>query len=159
MKRLLSVCCSMMLLVGAVTGCGSSQADQKEVSLTDFYQSLEEKYDWNNYMVDIDAEMRDSYYPGLNEIEMTQLVAKTPMMSSVVNELVFLECKDEGDTEKAAEILRQRVTDQANGGAWYPESMEAWENADVIQEGNYVAMIACADIQDEVENAFRDLFA
>ena len=48
---------------------------------------------------------------------------------------------------------------QAEGGAWYPESMEAWGKAQVIQRGTYVAMIASASYQQEMADAFNALFA
>ena len=65
----------------------------------------------------------------------------------------------EEDAEKAAEILQKRIDDQAAGGAWYPESMEAWGRGQVIQEGIYVAMIASAEHQEEIADAFEGLFA
>ena len=74
-------------------------------------------------------------------------------------ELVFLEAETEEDAEKAAEILQKRIDDQAAGGAWYPESMEAWGRGQVIQEGTYVAMIASAEHQEEIADAFEGLFA
>ena len=82
-----------------------------------------------------------------------------PMMSSVVNEVVFLQCKTEEDAAKAAAILQDRVDTQAEGGAWYPESMEAWSKGSVIQQGTYLAMIASAEHQNDVEERFNALFA
>ena len=46
-------------------------------------------------------------------------------MTSVVSEYMFLECQSEDDASKVVEILQARVDAQADGGAWYPESMEA----------------------------------
>ena len=91
--------------------------------------------------------MLDSYYPGLSEIPTKQFLAKAPMMSGVVNEVVLMQCENEDDAAKAVTILQQRITDQAEGGAWYPESMEAWSRGQVIQNGTYVAMIASAQFQ------------
>ena len=88
-----------------------------------------------------------------------QLLVKAPLMSSVVNELVLVECETAEDTQKAVEILQDRVDAQAEGGAWYPESMEAWGKAKVVQNGNYVAMVASAEHQDEIVEQFNDLFA
>ena len=61
--------------------------------------------------------------------------------------------------DREAEILQKRIDDQAAGGAWYPESMEAWGRGQVIQEGTYVAMIASAEHQEEIADAFEGLFA
>ena len=112
-----------------------------------------------NVVTDIEGELLESYYPGLGDIPTKQFIAMTPQMSSVVNELVFLEAETEEDAEKAAEILQKRIDDQAAGGAWYPESMEAWGRGQVIQEGTYVAMIASAEHQEEIADAFEGLFA
>ena len=109
-------------------------------------------------MVDIEGEMLGSAYPGLSEIPTEQLVAKMPIMSAVVNEMVFMECKTEADAENAAAILQDRIDLQAGGGAWYPESMEAWSKGIVIRQGSYVGMIASAEHQDEIAEKFNQLF-
>ena len=88
-----------------------------------------------------------------------QLIAKAPMISAVVNEIVLAECGTEEDAATAASILQDRVDAQAEGGAWYPESMETWSNAQVVQNGTYVAMIATADHQEEIAEQFNALFA
>ena len=44
----------------------------------------------------------------------------------MVNEIVLAECGTEEDAATAASILQDRVDAQAEGGAWYPESMETW---------------------------------
>ena len=49
--------------------------------------------------------------------------------------------------------------DQAAGGAWYPESMVAWEKAQVLTEGSYVALVASAQFQTEAAELFTAKFA
>ena len=151
---------AVMLLL---TACGSKEAETVDVDLEAFYGTLEEQYGWDQSMVDIEGEMLDAYYPGLKEIPTVQLVAKMPMMSSVVNEMVFLRCETEEDAEAAEELLQDRIDyqvgDEENpGGAWYPESIAAWEEGEVIREGAYVAMIASAQYQDAIEESFDALF-
>jgi len=109
-------------------------------------------------MVEIEGEMLESAYPGLSDIPTEQFVAKMPIMSSVVNEMVFLQCRTEEDAANAAAILQDRIDVQADGGAWYPESMEAWGNGIVIQQGTYVGLIASAEHQDEISEKFNQLF-
>ena len=161
MKKMLSLFMAVLMLVGALSACGGKKEEPvAKVDLTAFYTSLEESYDWGNgYMVDIEGEMLEMYFPGLAAVETEQFIAKMPLMSAVVNEVVFLECKSEEDASAAASVLQERVTMQAEGGAWYPESMEAWSKAKVIQNGNYVAMIASAEYQDEIVEKFNALFA
>ena len=151
---------AVMLLL---TACGSKEAETVDVDLEAFYGTLEEQYGWGQSMVDIEGEMLDAYYPGLKEIPTVQLVAKMPMMSSVVNEMVFLRCETEEDAEAAEELLQDRIDyqvgDEENpGGAWYPESIAAWEEGKVIREDAYVAMIASAEYQDAIEESFDALF-
>ena len=159
-KWMTFVLAAAMLLL---TACGSKEAEVVDVDLEVFYGTLEEQYGWGQSMVEIEGEMLDAYYPGLKEIPTVQLVAKMPMMSSVVNEMAFLRCETEEDAARAAELLQDRIDYQVGdennpGGAWYPESIAAWEKGEVIQQGVYVAMIASAEYQDEIADSFNALF-
>ena len=161
MKKSMTILLVLALALGTLASCGK-QADSEavDVDLPAFYTELEEKYQWGeNYMVDIEGEMLENYYPGISDIPVAQFVAKAPMMSSVVNELVLMQCQSEEDAAEAAAILQTRVETQAEGGAWYPESMEAWSKAQVIQYGAYVAMFASASYQQEIVDGFEALFA
>ena len=162
MKRLMTLALAALMLLGLLTACGGSKKEEvRNVDLQAFYKELQDSYEYwsDDYLVDIEGEMLESYYPGLADIETEQFVAKMPMMSSVVNEVVFLQCKTEEDAASAAAILQDRVDTQAEGGAWYPESMEAWSRGSVIQQGTYVAMIASAEHQSDIEERFNALFA
>ena len=76
-------------------------------------------------------------------------------MSSDVNEIVLMQCETEEDAENAAAILQARVDAQVEGGAWYPETQAAWEKAQVLREGTYVALIASGAHQEALEEQFR----
>ena len=61
------------------------------------------------------------------------------------------------------EILQSRISYQVGdennpGGAWYPESIAAWEKAQVVREGTYVALIASAEHQTEIVEQFQQQF-
>jgi hypothetical protein len=151
MKKKLSALLLALLMIVSMSACGGQQAEEKAVNLTDLYDSIAEKYDWSeDSMVTVEGDLLESFYPGLADLGATQMIARTPQMSAVVNELVLAEFPDEETAGKAADILQDRVDAQASGGAWYPDSMEAWSNADVITEGRYAAMIASAEHQDEI---------
>lgn len=176
-KRLILFAMTAALLLTA-TACGgdsgsSGDAETAEVALESFYAGLAEEYGWTEdmenssadalLMTSIEADMLESYYPGLSDLTTKQLVAKIPMMSSIVNEMVFVQCETEEDAAKAAEILQARIAyqvgDETNpGGALYPESVAAWEKAQVIQEGTYVAMVASAEHQAEIVEQFQQQF-
>lgn len=92
-------------------------------------------------MMSLEGDMLEGSYPGLADVATKQLIAKAPMISAVVNEIVLAECGTEEDAATAASILQDRVDAQAEGGAWYPESRETWSNAQVVQNGTYVARL------------------
>ena len=169
MKKWFVMALAACMLTGLLAGCGSKEQDSAQVDLSAFYETLAGEYHWSEdpqtsqegdlLMSSVEGELLESYYPGLADLATEQLIVKAPMMSSVVNEVVFAQCKSEDDAASAAEILQSRADAQAEGGAWYPESMEAWGKAKVIQNGTYVAMIASAEYQTEIEDAFNALFA
>ena len=167
MKRFLTLALSALLTMGLLTACGGRTADTT-VDLTAFYDTLAEEYGWAEdaassgeediMMMSLEGDMLEGSYPGLADVATKQLIAKAPMISAVVNEIVLAECETEEDAATAASILQDRVDAQAEGGAWYPESMETWSNAQVIQEGAYVAMVACAQNQAEIVEQFQQQF-
>lgn len=164
MRRILTLLAALTLLTGILAGCGGpsgsgSGQEPQSVDLTAFYDGLSEKYQWGDSMIDLTDDLLDSYYAGLRDIPTKQRVAKMPMMTSVVSEIVLVECETEEDAAAAAEIFQKRIDDQAAGGAWYPDSMEAWGRGQVYTEGTYVAMVASAEYQDEIGEAFTALFA
>ena len=168
MKKLLTLALSALLTMSLLTACGGETAPQNDVDLTAFYNTLAEEYGWvedaassgpdDVLMSNIEGDLLESYYPGLADVATEQLIAKAPMISAVVNEIVLAQCGSEEDAATAASILQDRVDAQAEGGAWYPESMETWSNAQVIQEGAYVAMVACAQNQAEIVEQFQQQF-
>ena len=160
MKRIVTILMTCVLMVGLLAGCGGKKETVPDVDLTACFDQMRQDAGFDEfYMTDLEGEMLDSYYPGLSEIPTKQFLAKAPMMSGVVNEVVLMQCENEDDAAKAVTILQQRITDQAEGGAWYPESMEAWSKAQVIQHGAYVAMFASASYQQEMVDDFEALFA
>ena len=61
------------------------------------------------------------------------------------------------DVEAVKAILQQRVDDQVAGGAWYPATIEVWENSsEIVVIDNYVCLFVGADKDAQVE-AFRAL--
>ena len=163
MKKWMTLTLAMVMAVCCLSACGGKKeeaAAEVEVDLTTFYADVEAECGIpEGYMADLEGEMLEGYYPGLADIAAKQLIAKAPMMSAVVNEMVFMQCESEEDAAAAVEILQNRVTTQAEGGAWYPESMEAWSKGEVIQQGTYVAMVASAEYQSTIVDAFNGLFA
>lgn len=160
MKRVLTLAMTLLLAMSLLTACGGSgKQEEPNVDLTAYFTQMMKDAGFDeSYMTDLEGEMLDSYYPGLSEIPTKQFLAKAPMMSGVVNEMVLMQCENEDGAAEAVTILQERIKTQAEGGAWYPESMEAWGRGIVIQQGTYVAMIASAEHQDEIAESFTALF-
>ncbi len=138
-------------------GDDSQDGAAGNVNISAFFTQLETDYELGS-LVDIEGDVMDNFYPGLSEYTFVQYVGKSPAMTSVVSEYMFLECQSEDDASKVAEILQARVDAQADGGAWYPESMEAWGKAKVIQKGSYAALIAAGDNTGDIAAKFEALF-
>ena len=156
-KRAVWILAALLLLA---SGCGRQReeggTEEPDVALNTLYAGMEESCGWEEgYMADVEGELLEGYYPGLSEIPAKQLVAKVPAMSSDVNEVVLIQCETEKDAESAATILQARIDAQSEGGAWYPESLEAWKAAKVLREGTYVALIASGAHQEALEEQFR----
>ena len=162
MKKWMTLMLAMVMAVCCLTACGSKKEEapaEVEVDLSTFYADVEAECGIpEGYMADLEGEMLEGYYPGLADIAAKQLIAKAPMMSAVVNEMVFMQCETEEDAAAAAEILKTRVTTQAEGGAWYPETTAAWEKAEIITNGNVVALIVAGEQQAQAVEAFNALF-
>lgn len=151
-KRAVWVLASLLLMAA---GCGGQKAETADVSLNSLYAAMAEECGWEEgYMAELEGELLEGYYPGLSEIPAKQLVARVPAMSSDVNEVVLIQCDTEEDAEKAAAIFQARIDAQAEGGAWYPESLEAWKSAKALQNGTYAALLASGQHQGELEERF-----
>ena len=171
MKKLLTLALAAIMTMSLLTACGGQEgaAEDAQVALNSLYAGWAEEYHWTEdaassgendiLMMNVEGDLLESYYPGLADVATEQLIAKAPMMSAVVNEIVLAQCATEEDAAAAASILQDRVDAQAEGGAWYPESMETWSDAQVVQHGTYVAMIATAEHQDEITEQFNAQFA
>ena len=158
MKKLFALAAVALTLCGLLTACGSKTETTNDVDLTGFYNTLAEKYGWGDDMMDLDGEMLEMYYPGLGDIPAKQLLAKAPVMSYAVSEYVFLQADSEQDAAQAAKILQTRIDSQADGDAFYPETIDQWKAAKVLQNGAYVAMIAYGEHQTEIEDAWNAQF-
>ena len=155
MKRMIMSALALLLLTAALTGCGKERTEA--IDLQAFFDEICEKYELAG-MVELEGEMLDAFYPGLTGLDTPQRVAYAPMISASVSEYVFLQCADRETAQAAETILRQRIEDQASGGAWYPESMAAWSRARVVTQDNFVLLIASDGAADAIAADFERLF-
>lgn len=132
-----------------------AEAPEVYVDLMSFYNDLCDEFG-ENFPANADMtefpEMLDSFFPGLSEIETKQLVAYQPMMGAVVCEIVLVEVANSEDVAAVEAILQARIDAQVDGGAWYPESIEGWQNnSRIVSFGNYTMMIAYSECDTIVE--------
>ena len=95
----------------------------------------------------------DNLYPGLSGIDSVQCVCYGPMMTSVAAEVTLVQVKSAGDVAAVKSILQARVDTQVAGGAWYPATIEQWENnSRIVSKGNCVMLIVSASCDDIVKD-------
>ncbi len=157
MKKLLLPLMAAFLLMG-LAACG--ETGDKHPDLTAYYNSMAETLGWDNEsMAETPDDVLDIYYPGLKDIETKQFIARSVMISATAEEIVLMECNSPEDAQAAKAILQQRVDDQVDGGAWYPSTIETWENAQVSVNGSYAALIVSGQDQEKLTEAYNALFA
>ena len=132
-----------------------AKAPEVYVDLMSFYNDIcmefGENFPANADMTEI-PEMFNDFFPGLADIETNQIVAFQPMMGAVVCEIVLVEVANEADVAAVEAILQARIDYQVEGGAWYPESIEGWQNnSRIVSFGNYIMMIAYSECDTIVE--------
>lgn len=139
----------------------AEQPTVQSVDLSAFYQSLVNSYGAEfpaDANVSDNAELVDSFYPGLSAVNTKQVVIYQPMMSAVVCEIALAEVSSSADVDAVKAIFQSRIDTQVNGGAWYPDSIAGWQNnSRIVSHGNYVMMIAWMYCDDAV-SAFNALF-
>ena len=152
------------LALALLTGCGgkteAGRAQDAGVALCSLYAGMEAACGWGeDYMTALEGDLLEGYYPGLSGLPAKQLVAMVPAMSSDVNEIVLFQGETEEDAESAAAIFQARIDSQIEGGAWYPETLAAWEKAAVLRQGTYAVLIASGACQTELEEQVSAAFS
>ena len=146
MKKLTALLLALTLALSLVA-CGekaSQEAPDLNVVYEDYIASLEEA----PMMMDVTDDVVETFYPGLSAVELKQSVLVTAAISAVAYEIAMVECADSADVETVQDIFQTRIDSQVDGGAMYPATVEAWENADILTSGNVVALIVAGQDQD-----------
>lgn len=165
MKKLMTAALALTLLL-TLTACGGNstgQAAAEAPDLNQYYKDFMASLGEENApaMADTneDTSYVDAFFPGLNDIELKQSVLQMAMISAVAFELDLVECAAESDVETVKSIFQARIDNQINGGAFYPGTIAAWEKAEVLVNGNIVALIVAGEYQSDAVDAFNALFA
>lgn len=132
-------------------------APEATISLSAFYSSLG-GYEGMAGMQAVEGDFLNNFYPGLSGISTNQRVIYMPMMTSQAVEIAIVEVSDPSQVASVKAIFQQRINDQVAGGAWYPETIEGWQNnAKIVSNGNYVMMI-CHPSSGAITGSFNALF-
>ena len=142
---------------------GESSAPAGQPDLRQFYENI--MFDDPDFAATAELynEYLDVLYPGLTAISTRQLVVFQPVMSAVVCEIALVEVTDQADVPAVLDILQARVDymvgDEENpDAAWYPASIEGWQNnSRIVSNGCYVLLIAY-DKCDDIVAQFNTLF-
>ena len=162
MKKILSMSLVLTLMLGLLAGCAGKGGSQStaDVNLEEFYQTIFTDPENTPAMGPIEGEMLDAFYPGLSELELKQLVAYMPMITAVACEIVMVECADAADVETVKGIFEARIAAQVGDHFNYPAVIEAWEKeAQVVVNGNYVALFLVSGMGDQVVSNFNAAIA
>lgn len=156
-KRTLSLFLAIVLTL-SLCACGDKSEAAQAPDLGAFYETLFTGSDAPAMMA-LDDDLLESLYPGLTDIPRAQTVAYTAAISSIPAEVVLIEVENDSDVSKVGEILRARISYQVDEhGAWYPETIEGWQNhSEIITEGRCIALFV-ADNKDAMVESFRAQF-
>lgn len=165
MKRIISIFLICALCLAVLAGCGGDKpandvAANVDVDLAAFVASLSEQYgeEFAANADVVEASIHNDLYPGIADIATEQLVIYQPMMGVVVCEIALAEVTDAADVDAVKKIFQTRIDTQADGGAWYPESIEGWQNnSRIVTKGNCIMMIAWSHCEEAVAD-FEALF-
>ena len=161
MKKIISALLALTMvfaLVASASNGGQSQTEAPDLQAyyDDFLASLGDNAPM---MMAIEGDMLESAYPGLSDYTLKQSVLQMAGISAVAFEMALVETESEEDAQAVEEIFQARVDSQIQGGAMYPATIEAWENASVLVEGCVVALIVAGEDQTAAVDAFTALFA
>lgn len=157
MKRIIAVFGAAALLFCLLTSCTGEEP--KPLVLEDVYQDiLAAQGEMQSELVlfpESDPAFFDSFYPGLNDVELTQQVYYIAPVAGAACEVLLVEVADQSDTQAVKDICQARI-DAAAADTVYPDVAVIWaRNAKVQSSGRYVAMIALPNGFTIPENVFE----
>ena len=109
-------------------------------------------------MMALDSDALDVFYDGLSDLNPKQCLVYMPMISAVAAEYALVEVSSADQVETVKSIFQSRIDYQVEQGAFYPATVEKWQNSTrIVSNGNYV-MLVCFDRCDDAVASFNALF-
>ncbi len=162
MKKAISILLAAVMAL-SLTACGNSgnsgSGDALTIDLNAFYTEMFNSVfpDPNNApsMSEVTGDYLEQTYPGLSDVDTVQCVIYAPMITAVAYEVALVEVANADDVAKVQEIFQARIDTQIEGGAFYPATVEAWQNqSEIVTRGSYVALFVGAE-KDQMVEAFN----
>ena len=97
----------------------------------------------------------EAFYPGLAELNLVQCEIRMAAISAVAFEIAAIEAETPEDAKSVELILQERIDTQVASGAFYPLTVEAWQKASIIKDGNIIVMICAGDYQSDAEASLK----
>lgn len=133
------------------------EAPSSSVNLSSFYNSMSSTHSFG-MMEPVTGDFLSNFFPGMSNISTTQQEIYMAMMTASAVEIALVEVANSSDVNTVKTIFQTRINTQAEGGAWYPEAMDAWKNnSRVVSNGNFVMMIVHPNC-DAITSGFNALF-
>lgn len=160
MKKI-GVLCLICLMCMSLWGCGgkTETVPQPGTPLDTFYQAvLEAQPEGTEELIlfeEFNPDLIASFYPGLDQIKLSQQVFYMPPIVTHPCEIVLVEVTQSEDVQAVMEIFQARI-DLGADNTTYPESAAGWQlYAQVQQSGNFVGMIVLPEGYIVPQNVFE----
>ena len=167
MKKLIPLALAAAMCLSLLSACGGKGgAEDKQVDLAAFAQTLTENHEFAAFVERVDptdeefgAIMLENAYPGLKDMDLEQMEVYLSMASFNTGEFALVQAKSTQDAAKVKEIFQARIDGMTEEGLNYPETVELWtKSAKVVEHGAYV-MLVCHNDADAIADEFNALFA
>ena len=155
----LSVLCFALVMIFTMAACGEKEnSPAPGTPLSSFYDAVlavqPEGAEDLILFEESDPGLIESFYPGLNAVELSQQVFYMPPIVTHPCEIVLVEVKDAKDAQTVADIFQARI-DLGADNTTDPESAAGWQlYAQVQCSGNFVCMIVLPEGYNIPENVF-----
>ena len=142
MKRMM---CIMLAVVALLMSACSQPA--KEVNIPEMMDQLAKAYGLEEGMLVLTEEDLLELY-GIESADVKQFAARLRLESIQADEIILIEAADSKAAERVKEMLDNRYQSKLNETRDYlPDEFAKIEKCKVVQSGNFVSMIVCAEAE------------
>ena len=158
MKKSLLIILTLTMLVSLVGCGGKNKGPEPDTPVSSFYDAIlaaqPEGAEDLIFFEESNPALINSFYPGLDGIELSQQAFYMPPIATHPCEIVLVEVKDAANVQAVVDIFQARIDLGADNTA-YPESAAGWQlYAQVQSSGNFVCMIVLPEGYVIPENVF-----